>query len=144
MPARKMRVELFDSEGNRYTIAFEGQITRDKALRLLDLIELLGGLPNRDSNSTVQQLGSAAGDLTKYDKVRSLMQRCFPAAWFTSKEVQQAYEKEFNEPVGLSTISTYLARLTDKGILLKAGSSNGLKYKVPLNTSPVTINSSVV
>ena len=45
MPARKMRVELFDSEGNRYTIAFEGQITRDKAVRLLDLVELLGGMP---------------------------------------------------------------------------------------------------
>ena len=43
MPARKMRVELFDNEGNRYTVAFEGQITRDKALRLLDLVELLGG-----------------------------------------------------------------------------------------------------
>ena len=45
MPARKMRVELFDSDGNRYTIAFEGQVTRDKALRLLDLVELLGGAP---------------------------------------------------------------------------------------------------
>ena len=31
MPARKMRVELFDNEGNRYTIAFEGQVTRDKS-----------------------------------------------------------------------------------------------------------------
>ena len=37
MPARKMRVELFDSEGNRYSISFEGQVTRDKAVRLLDL-----------------------------------------------------------------------------------------------------------
>ena len=46
MPARKMRVELFDSDGNRYTIAFEGQVTRDKALRLLDLVELLGGAPS--------------------------------------------------------------------------------------------------
>ena len=52
MPARKMRVELFDSEGNRYTIAFEGQVTRDKALRLLDLVELLGGMPGE---------GAAAG-----------------------------------------------------------------------------------
>jgi len=139
-----MRVDLFDSEGNRYTVAFEGQITRDKALKLLDLIELLGGLPNRDPNSAVQQLGSAGRDLTKYDKVRSLLQRGFPAVWFTSKEVQQAYEKEFREPIGLSTISTYLARLTNKGMLLKTGSSNSLKYKVPLTTSPVTIKSSTM
>ena len=51
MPARKMRVELFDNDGNRYTIAFEGQVTRDKALRLLDLVELLGGVPTEDSSA---------------------------------------------------------------------------------------------
>ncbi len=51
LPAKKMRVELFDSEGNRYTVAFEGQITRDKALRLLDLVELLGGMPNEAVNN---------------------------------------------------------------------------------------------
>ena len=50
MPARKIRVELFDSDGNRYTIAFEGQVTRDKALRLLDLVELLGGAPSEGPN----------------------------------------------------------------------------------------------
>ena len=54
MPARKMRVELFDSEGNKYSVSFEGEITRDKAMRLLDLVELLGGGPSAGSNpSTV-------------------------------------------------------------------------------------------
>jgi hypothetical protein len=53
VPARKMRVELFDSDGNRYTIAFEGQVTRDKALRLLDLVELLGSAPGENQNVNV-------------------------------------------------------------------------------------------
>ena len=56
MPARKMRVELFDSEGNRYTVAFEGQITRDKALRLLDLVELLGGMPGENPTSGIANM----------------------------------------------------------------------------------------
>ena len=42
MPARKMRVEVFDGSGNRYTITFQGQVTREKAIRLLELVELLG------------------------------------------------------------------------------------------------------
>ncbi|MCL5950008.1 MAG: hypothetical protein M1490_05980, partial [Candidatus Bathyarchaeota archaeon] len=69
MPARKMRVELFDSDGNRYTIAFEGQVTRDKALRLLDLVELLGGTPGE---SPTVNAGAALQNkvLSRFEKVQ--------------------------------------------------------------------------
>jgi hypothetical protein len=129
MPARKMRVELFDSEGNRYTVSFAGQITREKVVRLLDLVELLGGVPsgagNPESNSIVADNGSS-----KYEKVRMLIQKHFPIIWFSSREVQSAYEQEFKEPISLSTVATYFARMAKKGILVKAGASNRLKYKV--------------
>jgi hypothetical protein len=77
MPARKMRVELFDSDGNRYTIAFEGQVTRDKALRLLDLVELLGSAPGE--NSPVNA-GNALPNrvLSRLEKVQSVIQKNFP------------------------------------------------------------------
>jgi hypothetical protein len=124
MPARKMRVELFDGEGNKYSVAFEGQITREKALRLLDLVELLGGV-NPETNLTVSN-----NSLSKYEKVRTLVQRTFPIVWFSSKEVQAAYEQEFKEPISLSTVATYFARMANKGLLMKAGASNRLKYKI--------------
>jgi len=125
MPARKMRVELFDGEGNKYSVAFEGQITREKALRLLDLVELLGGGVNPETNLTVPN-----NSLSKYEKVRTLVQRAFPIVWFSSKEVQAAYEQEFKEPISLSTVATYFARMANKGLLIKAGASNRLKYKI--------------
>jgi len=134
MSARKIRVEVSDNEGNKYTVAFEGQITREKALRLLDLVELLGGMPpgagNQETNS-----GAVGNDFSKYEKIRMLVQRYFPIVWFSSKEVQFTYEQELKEPVSLSTVATYLARLTKKGFLIKAGASNRLKYKLP-TTSP--------
>ena len=37
MPTKKMRVEIFN-DGDRYTITFVGQVTREKALRLLELV----------------------------------------------------------------------------------------------------------
>jgi hypothetical protein len=128
MPARKMRVELFDTEGNKYTVSFEGQITREKAVRLLDLVELLGGVSsggNPESNPMV-----AGNGFSKYEKVRILVQKHFPIVWFSSREVQSAYEQEFKEPISLSTVATYFARMANKGILVKAGASNRLKYKV--------------
>jgi hypothetical protein len=138
MPARKMRVELFDSEGNRYTIAFEGQITRDKALRLLDLVELLGGMPGEGAPSGA---GSALANniLSRFEKVRLVIQKSFPLVWFSSKEIQAVYEQELKEPIGLSTVSTYLARMANRGLLLRTGGSNNLKYKVTSNVPQATI-----
>ena len=90
MPARKMRVELFDSDGNRYTIAFEGQVTRDKALRLLDLVELLGGTPGEGPTvSTGPVLPNHA--LSRFEKVQLVIQKNFPLIWFSSKAVSYTH-----------------------------------------------------
>ena len=129
MPARKMRVELFDSEGNRYTIAFEGQVTRDKALRLLDLVELLGGMPSEGATSSAGNV-LTGNNLSRFEKVRLVIQKNFPLIWFSSKDIQSVYEQELKEPISLSTVSTYLARMTKRGLLLRAGESSNLKYKV--------------
>lgn len=142
MPARKMRVELFDGEGNRYTIAFEGQITRDKALRLLDLVELLGGIPGEGATSgAVGALTSS--NLSRFEKVRLVIQKSFPLVWFSSKDIQSVYEQELKEPINLSTVSTYLARMTNRGLLLRAGESNNLKYKVAPNTPYATVKQKI-
>ncbi len=133
MPARKMRIELFDSEGNRYTIAFEGQITRDKAVRLLDLVELLGGMPNENIN-TEQKQSIVDQKLSKCEKVRMVVQKNFQLVWFSSKDLQTAYEQDFREPVGLSTVATYLSRMTLKGLLVKTGAANSLKYRLTQKT----------
>ena len=132
MPARKMRVELFDSDGNRYTIAFEGQVTRDKALRLLDLVELLGGAPGEGPTvSTGPAVPNHA--LSRFEKVQLVIQKNFPLIWFSSKDVQSIYEQELKEPVSLSTVSTYLSRMAVKGMLMRTGGSNSLKYKTAPN-----------
>jgi hypothetical protein len=133
MPARRMRVELFDGDGNKYSISFEGQITRDKALRLLDLVELLGGVPPGNVNSdTASALAST--ELSKFDKVRAVVQKHFPLVWFSSRELQSVFETELKEPITLSTVATYLARMAAKGLVLKSGPPNSLRYKAATNT----------
>ena len=138
MPARKMRVELFDNEGNRYTIAFEGQITRDKAVRLLDLVELLGGMPGESSSS---RIGGTLLDnkVSKFEKVRSIVQKSFALIWFSSRDVQTVYENELKEPISLSTVSTYLSRMVNRGLLLRVGTSNNLKYKIGPSVPHATV-----
>jgi len=134
MPAKKMRVEIFN-DGDRYTITFEGQVTRDKALRLLDLVELLGGMPTVNAD-----LQKSVSEMPKIQKVRLAAEKSYPVGWFSSKELQSEYEKQFNEPIRLSTISTYLSRLSDRGFFLKQGASNQLRYRLITSISNYQVN----
>ena len=124
LPTKKIRVEIFNN-GDHYTITFEGQVTRDKALRLLDLVELLGGTPTVNSGSN-----RSASEMSKIEKIRLVADKNFPVGWFSSKDLQSAYGKQFNEPIRLSTVSTYLSRLTDRGFFIKKGASNQRRYRI--------------
>lgn len=143
MPARKMRIELSDSEGNRYSIAFEGQITRDKAVRLLDLVELLGGAAPGSPMSPDASPSTSSDVRSKFERIRMLAQKQFPLVWFSSREIQNAFEQEFKQPISLSTVSTYMTRLTGKGILSKTGPPNRLKYKLASNLLQATLKQQV-
>ena len=134
MPTKKMRVEIFN-DGDRYTITFEGQVTRDKALRLLDLVELLGGMPTVNSESS-----RPISEIPKIEKVRLAAEKNFPVGWFSSTDLQSAYEKQFNEPIGLSTVSTYLSRLTDRGFFIKSGTSNQRRYRIMTTISEYNVH----
>jgi hypothetical protein len=129
MPAKKIRVELFDEDGNRYSISFEGQITREKALRLLDLVELLGGASSSGGSASSGPV-SGSVEMSKFDKVRALVLKRFPLVWFSSREVQSAFEQELSEPISLSTVATYLSRMGTRGLVLKSGPPNSLRYRV--------------
>jgi len=116
---------VFDGGGNRYTVTFEGNVTRDKALRLLDLVELLGGVPSANLIGE-----NAATEFSKFEKVRLILERHFPIVWFSARDVQTVYEQELKEPVGLSTVSTYLSRMAGRGVLMKSGTLNRKRYRL--------------
>lgn len=135
MPARKIRVEVFDGSGNRYTVTFEGQVSREKALRLLDIVELLGGMPG--VNPTDIQ---PVSELSKLEKVHLIVEKHFPIIWFSSKDVRIMYEQELKEPLNLSTVSTYLSRMADRGVLLKSGSANSKRYRLVTHVMQSSLN----
>jgi len=130
-----MRVEVFDGTGNRYAITFEGNVTRDKALRLLDLIELLGGMPGVE-----HEWSQTTSELSKLDRVQFVVEKHFPLVWFSSKDVLYAYEHEFKQPISLSTVSTYLSRMADRRILASNNASNKKRYRLIMPMTQDAIN----
>lgn len=130
-----MRVDVVDGSGNRYTVTFAGSVTRDKAIRLLEIIELLGGIPN-----ATQEEDRTFSNLSKMDKVRLIVKKYFPIVWFSSKDVWSIYEQNLKEPISLSTVSTYLSRLACCGILVKSGNSNNWRYRLITEVTQSTLN----
>jgi hypothetical protein len=120
MSARKVKVDISDKEGNKFTVTFEGKVTRQKILQLFDMVELLGGV--EFSNDSAVYVHSQS----KFDKVLKLIQDHYPHKWISSKEIKSAYNEMYQEPIGLSTVSTYLNRLSKRGRLQKSGSTKKL------------------
>jgi len=113
-----------DGQGGKFTVTFEGRVTRDKVLQLLDLVELMG------ASGAAEPEPRGTGELTIFEKVRLAVERKLPVGWFGSEEAQGACEECFGQAVGLSTISTYLSRLFTQGVLERGGSVARRRYRL--------------
>ncbi|MEM2923859.1 MAG: hypothetical protein QW560_05565 [Candidatus Nitrosocaldus sp.] len=114
MARKKVKIELEDSEGSKYSIVVEGNLTREKVLKVFEMMNLLD-----DSNDKYDaQEPNSPGE-----RIMHLIEEEFPYGEFTSSQVLGAYEDRYNEPIKLSMISTYLARFTSKGMLARSSKS---------------------
>lgn len=105
MARKRIRIDLEDTDGAKYNFNIEGNITRDKVLKIFELMDLM----NIEEQGETPQLDSVGA------KIWHLVDKYFPMGKFTSNEVLEKYEDEYNEPIKLSIVSTYLARFNTKG-----------------------------
>ena len=94
-----------DSDGARYDIKLEGNVTRDKVLKIFEMMDLM----NIEEEQEVTNMDSVGS------KIWNIVDKFFPMGKFTSTNILEKYEDEYNEPVKLSVISTYLSRFSQKG-----------------------------
>lgn len=124
MPVKKIKVEVFDESGNKYTISVEGKVNRGNAIRILDIVELLGGIPSTEKSP------EQPNELSKIEKVRAIIEKRFPLVYFSAREAQTVYNNELGENIDLSTISTYLTRLSNIGVLIKEKKAQKVTYRL--------------
>ena len=132
--SRKLKVEFYDHDGVRHAITVDGPVSREKVSRILDLVEVMSGTP--PANATV--LGLSA---KKLDRLASSILSQLRGREFSSSEAKSTFEKTFGEKIPLSTVSTYLSRLVDRGLLERRPEPEGLRYSVtqlqrPLDAPP--------
>ncbi len=94
-----------DADGAKYDIKLEGNVTREKVLKIFEMMDLM----NIEQGPETPNLNSIGG------KIWNIIDKHFPVGKFTSNEILEKYEDEYEEPIKLSVISTYLSRFSSKG-----------------------------
>ena len=125
MRSRRLKMEFYDTEGVRHSIAIDGPVTKEKVSKVLDLVELLSGTPQASATA----LGLSP---RKFDRLAGTIMSQLRGRSFTSREARKAFETAFEEKIPLSTVSTYLTRLADRGVLEREQEKLGLVYRVKL------------
>ncbi len=105
MAKKRIRIDMEDSEGARYDIKLEGNVTREKVLKIFEMMDLM----NIEEEQTTTNIDSIGG------KIWHIVDKFFPMGNFTSTNILEKYEDEYNEPLKLSIVSTYLSRFSTKG-----------------------------
>lgn len=105
MARKRIRIDLEDSDGAKYNFSLEGNVTREKMLKIFELMNLM----NIEEPETATQLDSIGA------KIWNVIDKNFPIGKFTSSMILEKYEDEYEEPIKLSVISTYLSRFAVKG-----------------------------
>ena len=105
MAKKRIRIDMEDSGGARYDIKLEGNVTREKVLKIFEMMDLMN-IEEEQGNTNINSIGA---------KIWYIVDKFFPMGKFTSTNILEKYEDEYNEPVKLSIISTYLARFSTKG-----------------------------
>ncbi len=105
MAKKRIRIDMEDSDGARYDIKIEGNVTKDKVLKIFEMMDLMN-IEEEQETTNMDSVGS---------KIWHIVDKFFPMGKYTSTNILEKYEDEFNEPVKLSVISTSLSRFSSKG-----------------------------
>jgi hypothetical protein len=138
---KKIKIELEDAEGGKYNLSLEGNLSKDKIQKVLQLVETLN-ISKDDSDNNLKLPIEQNNTLQKYDlgpnlsgnsigsKIWSLIENNFAFSSFTSSNVAESYEESYGEQLQLSLISTYLSRYFEKQKLIRSKRGKEWIYKL--------------
>jgi hypothetical protein len=121
---KRVKVEITDGEGTTYSLAMQGRFSQEKVMRMMELVDLLGQ-GNRNMPDT-----ALPNESTTYGRILKLIQTSYQAREFSSADIARDYEDSHAPPIPLSTVSTYLSRLADRGVLKRQKFGNSWVYRL--------------
>jgi len=120
MARKRIRIDLEDAEGAKYNLSLEGNVTREKMLKIFELMDLMN-IEEPEESVQLDTIGA---------KIWNIIDKHFPMGKFTSSMILEKYEDEYEEPIKLSVISTYLSRFALKGRVARERNGKEWSYQI--------------
>jgi hypothetical protein len=120
---KRFKIELEDAEGSKYNLSLEGNVSK---VEFMDLINI----ESNENNGNETSRSNRATPASVGDKIWTLAEGKFPYGGFTSTDILELYEDQYNEPIKLSIISTYLSRYAERGRLIRTRQGKEWIYKM--------------
>ncbi len=119
---KRIKFEFTDAVGKKHIHIIEGSnVSRQDLMKTMDALEMMDLHP-ADSRP-------APDEGTFFGKVQTLLETTFAAGDFSSSDVARELEEKYGQPVKLSTISTYLARLAERQFIKRERFGNSWVYR---------------
>ena len=118
---KRVRFEFTDDMGRKHIHIVEGPISREDLVKTMEALEMM--------DLEVGPSRPAPNEGTFFGKVQTLLETTFAAGDFSSSDVAREFEEKYGQPVKLSTISTYLARLADRQYIKRERFGNSWVYR---------------
>ena len=115
---KRIRIDVDDGDGVHYDIKMEGDVSKDKLNKIYELMDML---ESRAEETMPESVGA---------KIWHVVEKYFEYTNFTSNMMLEKYEDEYNEPIKLSVISTYLARYSSRMRLRRLKTGREWTYAV--------------
>ncbi len=119
MAQKRIRIGMEDSDGAKYDIKLEGNVTREKVLKIFEMMDLMN-IEDAQETPALDTVGA---------KIWHIIDKFFPMGKFTSTNILEKFEDEYNEPIKLSIVSTYLSRFSLKGKIERARTGREWTYQ---------------
>lgn len=120
MAKKRIRIDMEDSDGAKYDIKLEGNVTREKVLKIFEMMDLMN-IEEEQESSNLDTIGA---------KIWHIIDKFYPVGKFTSSTILEKYEDEYNEPIKLSVISTYLSRFSQKDRIERSKTGREWTYQM--------------
>jgi hypothetical protein len=132
----EVKFNLDDKNGNikDFTISgTPGDLSSEAFGRIIRSIK-----DNLRSDTAQTKVSSVSKDITDLssdkltikERLKLFLKFEYRGRWFTSLDVKERYERQYNEEIKISTVSTYLSRLNNEGFLQKRGNRVEREYMI--------------
>lgn len=132
---KRIKIELEDSEGDKYNLSLEGNFSKEKIVHIMELMDMVQSGRKPSNNITSFITDNDKEILSVDSKIWNVIEQSFSRISFTSSDIAQLYEERYKEPIKLSVISTYLSRYCTKGKLLRTKRLREYVYSLPISSS---------